>query len=203
VLDESVAAERSGRKPRHYDLTMAPTPGGEPDSYHEGFNEPLFRTVPATATTIVEVGCANGRLGAELKRGRPDRTVIGVEGDPTAATVARTRLDDVLELDLDRALPPIAPGSVDWVLFGDVIEHLRDPLPLLQASRSWLSPGGSIACSIPNAAHHSVLLQLLRGDFQYQPAGILDQTHVRFYTYATILKLLLEAGFAPDIADII
>ena len=171
--------------------------------YYEGLNEHLLAVVPDAARTIVEVGCANGRLGEALKRDRTDRSVIGVERDPHAAAIARQRLDAVLEVDLEVDLPVIDPGSVDCVVFGDVLEHLRDPLPLLRAARSWLAPGGSIACSIPNIAHHSVLLQLVRGDLQYQPAGLLDTTHVRFYTYATIMKVLLEAGFAPDIADII
>jgi SAM-dependent methyltransferase len=176
---------------------------GEPREYHDGMNEQLLAVVPESASVIVELGCANGRLGAALKRDRPDRRVVGVERHREAAAVARTVLDEVHELDLERELPAIEPGSVDCVVLGDVIEHLTDPLPLLRAARTWLAPTGLLACSIPNLAHHSVLVQLLRGDLQYEPAGILDETHVRFYTYATIMKLLLEAGFAPTIADII
>ncbi len=182
------------------DRQVAPN---EQDHYHEGLNERLLAVVPDAARTIVDVGCANGRFGAALKRDRSDRTVIGVERNPAAAAIARARLDTVHEVDLEIALPLIEPGTVDCVVFGDVIEHLRDPLPLLRAAKTWLTPGGSIACSIPNVTHHSVLLQLFRGDLQYQSAGILDRTPVCFYTYATIMKLLLEAGFAPDIADII
>jgi len=171
--------------------------------YYAGLNEPLLNAVPSESTVIVEVGCANGRLGAALKLDRPDRTVIGLERDNQAAAIASKNLDKVIIIDVDIEMPTIERSSVDCVVFGDVLEHLLDPLPLLRAARVWLKPDGVIVCSIPNIAHTSVLRQIFRGDFQYQAAGILDRTHLRFYTYATIMKMMLETGFAPSFSDVI
>lgn len=172
-------------------------------SYFDGLNQQLVAAIPDSATTIVDVGCANGCLGAALKADRPERRVIGIEREPAAVEIARTRLDCVLQVDLEIEIPSVEAGSVDCVVFGDVLEHLVDPIPLLRAARTWLDPKGVIVCSIPNLAHNSVLEQILRGDFQYQGAGVLDRTHLRFYTYATIIKLLLEGGFSPTISDVI
>src|ERR1700722_2579468 len=97
------------------------------DDYYDGLNEFLLRQVPLSAQRILEIGCARGRLGYELKRQQATRTVLGIERDPAAAQVARTRLDQVFVCDVELALPDIAPGSFDCVIFGDVIEHLYDP----------------------------------------------------------------------------
>ncbi|HEX8135778.1 MAG TPA: class I SAM-dependent methyltransferase, partial [Actinomycetes bacterium] len=104
---------------------MFPQP--QPAAYHDGFNERLLAAVPSGAKRILEVGCARGRLGQELKRQDPSRYVAGVELDPDAARVAGQRLDEVFVLDVQDEVPSIEPGSLDCMLFGDVLEHLLDP----------------------------------------------------------------------------
>ena len=84
---------------------MFPQP--QPDQYHDGFNERLFAAVPPHAKRILEVGCARGRLGHELKLQDPSRYVAGVEQHPAAAAAARERLDDVFVLDIQLDTPPI------------------------------------------------------------------------------------------------
>ena len=170
-------------------------------NYYEGCNQWLLRAVPAESERILEVGCGAGRLGSALKELRPGRVVFGVERESGPASEAGRRLDGVFCIDVEREAPPLPPASLDCILYGDVLEHLRDPGAVLERDRGLLRPDGVVVCSIPNLQHHSVVSQLLRGDFQYQDRGLLDETHLRFFTFATALKLLLDAGYAPDIVD--
>ena len=178
---------------------MFPQP--QPDYYHDGFNERLLGAVPSGARRILEVGCARGRLGHELKRQDQRRHVAGVELDPDAARVAGERLDEVFVLDVQAETPPIEPGSLDCIIFGDVLEHLVDPEDVLRRYRHLLAPDGLVLVSVPNIQHFSIVKNLLRGDFMYQPSGLLDSTHLRFFTYMTFAKLMLDAGFLPRIED--
>jgi GT2 family glycosyltransferase/2-polyprenyl-3-methyl-5-hydroxy-6-metoxy-1,4-benzoquinol methylase len=146
---------------------------------------------------VLDVGCAAGDLARALvERGC---RVAGVEIDEEAAEAARPVLDrlvigDLASLDLASEL-----GShlFDVVVFGDVLEHLIDPLPVLRQARALLAPGGYVVISIPNVAHADVRLALLVGDFTYRPLGLLDKTHVRFFTRRSLYELLAEAGLAP------
>ena len=187
---------RSGRLPGG-----AVNPPPKPADYYAGCNERLARLVPADALRILEVGCGEGRLGARLKALAPGREVYGIEREPAAAEAARRNLDRVFVLDVEREDPPLEPRSLDVLLYGDVLEHLVDPLAVLRRHRAFLGPGGVVLTSVPNVQHHSVVAALLGGDFQYESAGLLDATHVRFFTWSTLFKLLLDAGFAPEIVD--
>jgi SAM-dependent methyltransferase len=165
-------------------------------SYFEHTRPELRALVPIDARRILDVGCGGGALGAALKAERPGCEVVGLEGFPEAAARARTRLDDVLCLDLDSldALPPEA-GKFDALVFGDVLEHLRDPVRLLRTLLPALADGGVLVLSIPNVKHWTVLYPLLVKDrWTYEDAGLLDRTHVRFFTGATIAELLSDLG---------
>ena len=154
---------------------------------------------------VMECGCATGYMSRVLA----DRgcRVTGVEIDPGAAEQARAFCEQVIvgdldELDLVEALNDLdslgEAGSrlpFDVVVFGDVLEHLKDPLRLLRASRELLAPDGYVVASIPNVAHGDVRLALLAGTFRYQPLGLLDDTHIRFFTRQSIDELFDDAGF--------
>ncbi len=176
---------------------------GAAGGYHDGCNPALLRAVPATARRILDVGCASGRFGAALKAGRPDRVVCGVESRPEVAARAATRLDAVYALDVEAAEVPEEAGPFDCIAYGDVLEHLRDPESVLRRHRRLLAAGGRVVASVPNAQHHTLVAALLTGDFQYTDAGLLDRTHLRFFTLSTAFKLLLDAGYAPDLAETI
>ncbi len=177
-------------------------PEEHPPGYFEGINSALLRAVPSSALRILDVGCAAGRLGEALKQiGPPGRQVFGIELAGGVAAEAARRLDAVYSLDVTRSDPPLDPGSLDCILFGDVLEHFDDPVSVLRRYKSLLRPDGSVLCSIPNMQHHTVLTALVANDFQYQPAGLLDFTHLRFFTASSIFKMLLDAGFLPSIAQ--
>jgi 2-polyprenyl-3-methyl-5-hydroxy-6-metoxy-1,4-benzoquinol methylase len=144
--------------------------------------------------SVLDVGCATGYLGeALIARGC---TVTGIEIDRDAADEARTRLNrvvvgDLTELDLDEAL---GSDRFDVVLMGDVLEHMVDPSSLLVRAASLLAPGGSVVISIPNVSHGSVRLALLQGRWQYKDRGLLDRTHLRFFTRPSVEALVRDAG---------
>jgi SAM-dependent methyltransferase len=118
-----------------------------------------------------------------------------VERDPAQAERARAKCQDVIVADLAEAAPKL-PGPFDAIIYGDVLEHLSDPLSALLAVNPSLAPGGLVVVSVPNVAHLWVRLALLGGRFDYTDRGILDRTHLRFFTRRTLLALLAEAGLA-------
>ena len=183
--------ERAASRPR----TVPVAPGSVVALDYFEFERPeLLALVPLDARDIVDVGCGAGRLGAAIKI-RQEAKVTGIEMDSAAAAAARTRLDLVVEGDLERIEWPFQPLSIDAAVCGDVLEHLRDPLALLRKIHSWLRPGGTLVVSLPNVRHHSVVRGLLEGNWTYEAAGLLDHTHLKFFTKREIEKLLSRAGF--------
>lgn len=144
---------------------------------------------------VLDVGCASGYLAEAL--GAQGNKVSGVELDPGAAEKARPFLDrlvvgNVEDLDL---VAEFGPGEFDVLVFADVLEHVKDPVDVLRRSRPLLAEGGYAVLSIPNVAHGSVRLALLRGRFDYQPLGLLDDTHLRFFTRSSLERMVVDAGF--------
>jgi SAM-dependent methyltransferase len=144
--------------------------------------------------SVLDVGCASGYLAKTLTAF--GNTVTGVEYDPAAAAEAEPYLERVVVADLDQVDLAEAVGgqTFDVVVFGDVLEHLRDPLPSLRAARGLLNPGGHVVVSIPNVAHGDVRMSLLLGRFPYGNLGLLDTTHLRFFTRESLQELLGDAG---------
>jgi len=139
--------------------------------------------------TSVAIGWLGEQTGAE---------VVGIEVFEEAAAIADTRLDAVLRLDLQRLESlPYPDGHFDAMTFGDVLEHMHDPHGLLRTLRRYLADDGTIVCSIPNLKHWSVLYKLIVEDrFTYADKGLLDRTHVHFFTLEEIGELLESTGFA-------
>ena len=144
---------------------------------------------------VLDVGCDTGYLGEALNA--LGNVTVGFEANPAAAEVARTKMSRVEIGDLETAnlVELFGPGSFDVIVFGDVLEHLRDPLPVLRQARPLLAPGGSVLISTPNVAHGDVRLALLDGRFRYTKVGILDDTHTRFFTRDSLVQFLHDAGF--------
>lgn len=150
--------------------------------------------VSVTSRRILDVGCAAGRLGAELKK-RQQAEVWGVEYVADAAALAADELDRVITGSIEDALSQLPDGYFDTIICADVLEHLVNPWQVLLDLRSKLSDAGELVASIPNVRHWSVVRALLEGHWQYCDAGILDRTHLRFFTLEGVVQLFDVAGF--------
>jgi methionine biosynthesis protein MetW len=171
------------------------------DAYFEFDRPELRKLVPSGARRVLDVGCGAGALGAALREERGIE-VMGLELSPDAAARARERLDAVVEADLDRLEDlPFERAGFDAMVFGDILEHLHDPHRLLRTLRPWLADDGALVCSIPNVAHWSVVIPLLTQDrWPYADAGLLDRTHVHFFTLTEADLMLRDCGFAVESA---
>jgi spore maturation protein CgeB/ubiquinone/menaquinone biosynthesis C-methylase UbiE/thioredoxin-like negative regulator of GroEL len=164
-------------------------------SYYENVRNDLIPLIPSDAKCILEVGCAAGMTGRELKK-RSGAFVAGIELNAQAAEAAKKVLDDVLQGSIETIDLPYSDGSFDCILFADVLEHLVDPLSALLKVRRLLKKGGTVVASIPNVQFHGVIHQLIEGNWTYEKEGILDETHLRFFTYKEIVKLFSKAGYS-------
>ncbi len=171
---------------------------GMHDPFYFGHARPeVMALVPRTARAILDIGCGAGRLGEALEA-RQSAEVVGIELDTAAAAQARRRLDQVITGDIEQVDPQFPPGRFDAIVCADIIEHLREPERLLRQAHQWLAPDGCLIASIPNVRHHSVVRSLLEGNWTYEAAGLLDRTHLRFFTRREIEKLFFRAWFLID-----
>ncbi len=146
---------------------------------------------------VLEIGCATGYVSALLKAN--GCRVIGIELDPISVRQARTICDSVIEGDAgDPSVLKSAGGDFDVILCGDVLEHLIEPRDALRTLATMLAPGGEILVSIPNVAFWRMRLRLLLGQFDYTDSGILDRTHLRFFTVDSFKKLTTEVGYQVE-----
>jgi methionine biosynthesis protein MetW len=163
------------------------------NTHRYGAHELILRSVPA-GSTVLDVGCATGYLGAALSA-RGCRS-WGLDRDAAAVSAAEPWYEEVCAMDLDESdVLPWTEQLFDVVLAADVLEHLRDPGRVLQLLRRHIRRGGRLILSLPNVAHLSVRLPLLFGRFRYGPTGILDETHVRLYTFSTAREVVESQDF--------
>jgi len=144
---------------------------------------------------ILEVGCAAGLTGFELKRKKIADEVVGLEINKDVSKIASLYLDKVITANVEEIEElPFPKKYFDCILFLDVLEHLIDPWKTLKKLRDYLKNDGIVVASIPNIRHHSIITSLVLGRWEYQDAGILDRTHLRFFTFPEMKKLMEEAG---------
>ncbi|MCY2955580.1 MAG: class I SAM-dependent methyltransferase [Planctomycetota bacterium] len=170
-------------------------------NYYDGLNQKLLDAVPKTARRVLELGCANGRLGRRFKAAHPEVQWYGVELSADAAKVAAQYLDRVFVLDLDRADLSVLEGGFDVIVIGDLLEHLTNPERVLEALYDLAAAQAQIVCCLPNMGHLSVIERLVAGDISYDAMGLLDATHLRFYSPSSAFKTFLDAGWLPHMQD--
>jgi methionine biosynthesis protein MetW len=148
---------------------------------------------------VLDVGCGTGVITDTIRRQRAV-SIIGIEPDAERAQRAVAR-------GLDVHLGVLSPdfiqqqGPFDYIVFADVLEHLPNPAEIVAMARGGLTPGGSVVASIPNVAHWFVRTDLLRGRFDYQDCGIMDATHLRWFTRRTVREFFERLGFQITALD--
>jgi 2-polyprenyl-3-methyl-5-hydroxy-6-metoxy-1,4-benzoquinol methylase len=164
-------------------------------SYPDHPNSDLLERIPLDAAVVLDVGCGAGSLGAAYRRFNPRARLLGIDMDSAAAKIAARRLDEVAVVDVEYdPLPFELDRPIDCIIYGDVLEHLRDPWSVLRHHIAALSDEGTILICVPNLEHWSFADRLLRGTWDYEPTGLLDDTHLRWFSLETMRRGLLSLG---------
>lgn len=173
--------------------------GQDATHYQDYVNRPLFDVIEGAPRNVLDLGCAGGMLGAALKERYPGARVAGVDAGRAAAALAATRIDRAIHAsleDIDFGAHGLEAGAFDLVVASDVLEHLTNPWALLKRIKPLLAPGGQIVASIPNVRNALLVSQLvLAGRWEYQEHGLMDITHLRFFTLEEIRRMFEGTGY--------
>ena len=162
-----------------------------PYQYFEDVNWGLLRLWGRrNGLRVLDVGCGFATTSQSIQR--LGNEVTGIESSPEACTVARTRIARVIDADLQNA--DLGARQFDAIIFADVLEHVAWPVGVLERYLQWLAPGGSVIISLPNVGLWSVRFAHLLGRWEYQETGVLDRTHLRFFTRRSASRMIGEAG---------
>lgn len=176
----------------------ADAPGAPPRQYSKSRTE-IAPLLPAGVETALEIGCGGGETMAWLRARHPLQYAAAVELSPEDGLRARSVFDDVEISDIASARMAFAVERFDLILALDVLEHLTNPDEALRVLSTRLAPGGTIIISLPNVAHFDVSIPLLfRGRWEYGDEGLLDRTHLRFFTEATALHMIETCGLKVE-----
>lgn len=169
----------------------------KPSEYFDSARVEIYDVLPSRLGRVLEVGCGTGSTLAWLK-GMSDLATSetwGIEIHGPSAEVARNRVDRVIHGPIEEVLPTVGDERFDTILCLDVIEHLVDPWRVVKALFGLCRPGGCMILSVPNLRYWQVLYDLVvRRQFRYEEKGILDQSHLRFFTAESVCELLAGAG---------
>jgi SAM-dependent methyltransferase len=164
---------------------------------HDQYNADILQLMPKALARVVEVGCSSGALARAYTADNSGCDYTGIEIDPEYAERARpycgSVLCDNIESMSNASFDSLFPSDC-WI-FGDSLEHLRDPWALLARMRARLQPGALVIACIPNAQHWSIQARLNSGEFRYEDKGLLDRTHLRWFTRITIMELFTSTGY--------
>lgn len=159
----------------------------------------LIKQSSESEISVLEIGCGSGSTMSRIEYLYPNASVKGIEISDEVAKIGRNQLD-IITGNIESMELLYEKECFDYIILADVVEHLRDPEASLKRLSSYLKDDGRILVSIPNIMHKSVINSLLQGEFEYQDSGILDRTHLRFFTLSSIKKMLYRCGM--EICDL-
>ena len=168
----------------------------KPSSYFEGCRTDFVEALPDNPEgSILEIGCAYGSTGAlALKRGKC-RRYVGVEINPAVAEIARSQLTEVLTANVEEVDLPFPESSFNALILSEVLEHLIDPWATVERLSRLVKPGGLVFASSPNISHYSVIGDLIKGKWVLTDRGVMDRTHLRWFTPILFTELFDRSGF--------
>lgn len=162
----------------------------------------MMKYIPDNAINILDVGCSDGAFCVSLRR--EDREIWGIEMNTIAALKAKEKCDHVLVGDFNTVFDQLPKNHFDVVIFNDVLEHMYSPWDTIEMVKMLLSPTGILVSSIPNFRYIGNLITevIFEGEFRYKPeGGILDDTHIRFFTTKSICRMFHEQGYEVLVHD--
>jgi 2-polyprenyl-3-methyl-5-hydroxy-6-metoxy-1,4-benzoquinol methylase len=177
-------------------------------AYMEEINEGVLRNIPPRQKGeerrfVLDVGCGYGALAEAIEN--KGYAVWGIESHDVASGLAGQRMSRVIHEDLTNlrvVREAIGKRRFDYLIFSDVLEHLQDPGLILESYLPFLQDSGTVIVSVPNVAAWNIRLRLLFGIFEYADSGILDRTHLRFFTFKTAQQMLRDAGLRVTKKDL-
>lgn len=165
-------------------------------TYYDQVRPELIQQIPQTAKKILDVGCGSGQTGLHLKKSRDENIeVVGIEFVESIGNKAIENLDQAFVGNVEELTLPYPHGYFDCILYGDVLEHLVDPWKVLATHYDLLGVNGCVVASIPNIAYFKVISMLKKGQWKYEDAGIMDKTHLRFFTHKSMLEMFDQTGY--------
>jgi SAM-dependent methyltransferase len=171
----------------------------KPTRYFSGARRLFVGDLPVNPKArLLEIGCGNGDTAAYARKTDKCGSCVGVELCAEPAAEAARQLDRVIVGDVEQMDLPFPPGHFDILIMSEVLEHLRDPWSALRKLHPLLAPGAWVLAGSPNVAHRSVLAMLWRGRWDYAPMGIMDKTHLRWFTPITYRGLFEDCGYAVE-----
>jgi 2-polyprenyl-3-methyl-5-hydroxy-6-metoxy-1,4-benzoquinol methylase len=169
-------------------------------NYYNSFREEMFNYLPNQAKIFLEIGCGEGNFGAKIKQTSPNSIFWGMELDQNSSEQAKSKIDKVLVGNCESNVGDLPDNFFDCVIFNDSLEHLLNPFLFLENINVKLKNNGYIVASIPNFRHYKNIYNLFfKRDLKYVDAGILDRTHLRFFTKKSILRLFEDRGYEVEI----
>lgn len=174
---------------------MAKKIDSKPANYYQNLRLEMLPYIPKDAKKILELGCGEGMFGSYL-RDKMSTEVWGIEIETKFATKAKKNLDKVYIGDAETIIKKLPAKSFDVIVANDVLEHMVDPYSVLKEAKRILKKDGVVVSSIPNMRNYHVLHKLVRqGQWEYEESGILDRTHLRWFTYKSIIKMYEDLGY--------
>lgn len=168
-----------------------------PPTYYRYERREMLQFVPRSASSVLEVGCGAGAFLRILAAGRPDLRVKGIEPNPEASEAGRRDGLDIVTGMFPAVLDD--DNLFDCIVFNDVLEHMVDPWAALEAARRLLSENGVLVASLPNIRHFDVLREIIvDGDFRYREEGVLDATHLRFFTMTSARRMFEQMAYEVE-----
>lgn len=182
---------------KYVEPAWLPPPEQRRTDYYAHLRREIIEAVPEGCEVILDVGCGKGTLGRWFKENGVAQ-VWGVELMPGPGEASKQWLDRVVIGNVEQTALPFPAGSVDCIICADLLEHTADPWTVVANLKKLLKPTGCIIASIPNVGFHRNIRRMIRGQWLYTDEGLLDRTHLRFFTFQTIEEMFARNGMAIE-----